>query len=167
MFLSSLFKGEKYFDKSIKPKCDYCRFGKRAKDGNKVLCEKKGLVDCEDSCKAFVYSPLKRIPVKQLNFVGSLADEELFIESASERAEREKEMAEAERKIKKNSEENSKDSSKGSENDKKNADTASDKKENAKETSNEKDSKAEKAADDKKTSDKPETAKDEKSAEKK
>ena len=108
MFLSSLFKGEKYFDKSIKPKCDYCRFGKRAKDGNKVLCEKKGLVDCEDSCKAFIYSPLKRIPVKQLNFVGSLADEELFIESASERAEREKEMAEAERKIKKNSEENAK-----------------------------------------------------------
>lgn len=103
MFLTSLFKGEKYFDKSIKPKCDYCRFGKRAKDGNKVLCEKKGLVGCDDSCKMFSYSPLKRIPVKQLNFVGSLADEDIFIESASERAEREKEAAEIDEKIKHNS----------------------------------------------------------------
>ena len=89
MDLLSFFKGGKYFDKNIQPKCDYCQFGKRAKDGNKVLCEKRGLVDASYSCGQFVYSPLKRIPVKQLNFVGSLADEDIYIESAGDRAEKE------------------------------------------------------------------------------
>ena len=41
MDLFSMFKGGKYFDKHITPKCDYCQFGRRAKDGNKVLCEKE------------------------------------------------------------------------------------------------------------------------------
>ncbi len=88
MDLFSIFKGGKYFDKHIAPKCDYCQFGRRAKDGNKVLCEKRGLVDCNYSCSKFVYSPLKRIPVKQLNFVGSLADEDIYIESAGDIAEK-------------------------------------------------------------------------------
>jgi len=92
MGIMSIFQsGAKYFDKKITPKCDYCQFGKRAKDGNKVLCEKKGLVDCNYSCSKFEYSPLKRIPVKQLNFVGSLADDDIYIESAGERAEKEAE----------------------------------------------------------------------------
>lgn len=96
MGLSSLFKtGGKYFDKSIEPKCDYCQFGKRAKDGNKVLCEKKGLVDCNSSCGKFAYSPLKRIPVKQLNFVGSLADDDIYKESASDIAEKEESESES------------------------------------------------------------------------
>lgn len=90
MGIGSLFsKGGKYFDKAITPKCDYCQFGKRAKDGNKVLCEKKGLVDCNSSCTKFIYSPLKRIPVKQLNFVGSLADDDMYRETASDIAEKE------------------------------------------------------------------------------
>ena len=59
-------RGGKYFDKDIPPHCEYCDFGKRAKDGNKVLCDKRGLVDADFSCAKFVYSPLKRIPVKQL-----------------------------------------------------------------------------------------------------
>lgn len=103
MDIFSIFKGGKYFDKHIEPKCDYCRFGKRAKDGNKVLCEKRGLVDANYSCGKFLYSPLKRIPVKQLNFVGSLADEDLYIESAGDRAEKEEELkknADAEKKDK-------------------------------------------------------------------
>ena len=89
MDLFSIFKGGKYFNKNIEPKCDYCQFGKRAKDGNKVLCEKRGMTDCNYSCNKFIYSPLKRIPVKQLNFVGSLADEDIYIESAGDRAEKE------------------------------------------------------------------------------
>lgn len=93
MGLASLFKGGKYFDKSITPKCDYCQFGKRAKDGNKVLCEKKGLVESTYSCGKFTYSPLKRIPVKQLNFVGSLADDDIYIESVSDREELEDEQS--------------------------------------------------------------------------
>ena len=91
MELLSIFKGGKYFDKNITPKCDYCQFGRRAKDGTKVLCEKKGMVEREYSCGKFIYSPLKRIPVKQLGFVGSLADEDIYIESAGDRAEKEEE----------------------------------------------------------------------------
>ncbi|MDE5764635.1 MAG: hypothetical protein K2I00_06680 [Ruminococcus sp.] len=89
MNLFAMFKGGKYFDKHISPKCDYCQFGRRTKDGDKVLCEKRGMVDRTFSCPKFIYSPLKRIPVKQLNFVGSLADEDIYIESAGDRAEKE------------------------------------------------------------------------------
>ncbi|MBP3309472.1 MAG: hypothetical protein J6L05_01485 [Ruminococcus sp.] len=92
MGILSIFKGGNYFDKAIQPKCDYCQFGKRAKDGNKVLCEKKGLVESNYSCGKFTYSPLKRIPVKQLNFVGSLADEDIYSESAGDRAEKQAEI---------------------------------------------------------------------------
>ncbi len=95
MGLFSFFQGgAKYFDKKIDPKCDYCTFGKRTKDGNRVLCEKRGLVEQNYSCKAFIYSPLKRIPVKQLRFVGSIADDDIFIESKGDLAEK----AEAENK---------------------------------------------------------------------
>lgn len=89
MGILSIFKSGNYFDKNIAPKCDYCLNGKRARDGNKVLCQKRGLVNSDYSCSKFVYSPLKRIPVKQLNFVGSLADEDIYSESAGERAEKE------------------------------------------------------------------------------
>ncbi len=92
MDLFSIFKGGKYFDKHIEPKCDYCQFGRRAKDGEKVICEKRGLVQRDDSCSKFIYSPLKRIPVKQLNFVGSLADEDIYIESAGDIAEKNEEI---------------------------------------------------------------------------
>lgn len=92
MDLFSIFKGGKYFDKHIEPKCDYCQFGRRAKDGEKVICEKRGLVQRDDSCSKFIYSPLKRIPVKQLNFVGSLADEDIYMESAGDIAEKQEEM---------------------------------------------------------------------------
>ena len=89
MGLFSFFQGgAKYFDKKIDPKCDYCTFGKRTKDGNRVLCEKRGLVEQNSSCKAFIYSPLKRIPVKQLRFVGSIADDDIFIESKGDLAEK-------------------------------------------------------------------------------
>ena len=84
----SIFKGGKYFDKNIQPKCDYCQFGRRTKDGNKILCEKRGMTERDFSCGKFIYSPLKRIPVKQLNFVGSLADEDIYIESVGDKAEK-------------------------------------------------------------------------------
>ncbi|MCQ2407721.1 MAG: hypothetical protein MJ065_04240 [Oscillospiraceae bacterium] len=65
-------KGGKYFGKAIEPKCEYCEFGNRSSDGNKVLCTKKGMVDAEFHCPKFQYSPLKRIPVKQMQRVGWL-----------------------------------------------------------------------------------------------
>lgn len=89
--MALFFKGTNYFDKNIKPKCDYCHFGRRTKDGDKVLCEKRGMVQREYFCGKFIYSPLKRIPVKQLNFVGSLADEDMYMESAGDVAEKNEE----------------------------------------------------------------------------
>jgi len=65
-------KGGKYFGKSIEPKCEYCEFGKRSSDGDKVLCTRKGMVDAGYHCPKFTYSPLKRIPVKQMQRVGWL-----------------------------------------------------------------------------------------------
>ncbi len=100
MGILSMFKKGNYFDKSIAAKCDYCKFGKRAKDGNKIICEHRGLVDPNNSCGKFDYSPLKRIPVKQLNFVGSLADDDIYIESAGDRAEKEAEKKAADEKNK-------------------------------------------------------------------
>jgi hypothetical protein len=41
-------------------------FGNRSKEGNKVLCEKQGLVDADYACKKWVYDPIKRVPKKQL-----------------------------------------------------------------------------------------------------
>lgn len=79
-------KGGKYFGKAIEPKCEYCEFGKRSSDGDKVLCTKKGMVDASFHCPKFVYSPLKRIPVKQLERVGWLEgdyDEKDFAEDAA------------------------------------------------------------------------------------
>ncbi len=76
-------KGGKYFGKAIEPKCEYCEHGKRSSDGNKVLCTKKGMVDAEFHCPKFQYSPLKRIPVKQMQRVGWLEgdyDEKEFSE---------------------------------------------------------------------------------------
>jgi hypothetical protein len=59
------------FSKKIPPKCSYCEYGNRAKDGNKVICEKVGLVNDNQVCKRYIYSPLKRIPVKQLDIHGN------------------------------------------------------------------------------------------------
>ena len=80
-------KGGKYFGKAIEPKCEYCEHGKRSSDGNKVLCTKKGMVDAEFHCPKFQYSPLKRIPVKQMQRVGWLEgdyDEKEFREEGCE-----------------------------------------------------------------------------------
>ncbi|MCC8069099.1 MAG: hypothetical protein LIO71_05040 [Ruminococcus sp.] len=68
MKLSNIFdKGVKYFGNEISPKCEYCEFGTRSKGNSKILCTKNGLVSADYSCNKFIYSPLKRIPVKQLN----------------------------------------------------------------------------------------------------
>ena len=81
-------KGGKYFGKAIEPKCEYCESGKRAKDGDKVLCAKKGLVDAGFHCPKFVYSPLKRIPEKQMSRVGWLEGDYDEKEEKEEEAEK-------------------------------------------------------------------------------
>ncbi|MBR4223774.1 MAG: hypothetical protein IKR73_03080 [Oscillospiraceae bacterium] len=65
---------KRYFGENIVPMCQYCQFGTRAKNGGKVLCEKKGVVEGDSSCNKFTYSPLKRIPKKQLHIPGNFDD---------------------------------------------------------------------------------------------
>ena len=49
------------FTKKIDPSCAYCHRGKPI-GPEKVLCQKKGVVTAADSCPAFRYDPLKRVP---------------------------------------------------------------------------------------------------------
>ncbi len=92
MGLGDLFqKKTNYFDKKITPKCGYCQYGKRTKEGNRILCSKTvNLKEESDSCGKFIYSPLKRVPVKQLNNEGFVADEEIYAEIKEEEAPEEK-----------------------------------------------------------------------------
>ncbi len=80
-------KKTNYFDKTVKPACGYCLHGKRTKDGSRILCEKAGLMEEDNSCGKFVYSPLKRIPVKQLKNEGAVGDEAMYAEIKDEEEE--------------------------------------------------------------------------------
>ncbi len=87
MGLADLFKKKaNYFDSKMTPQCGYCQFGKRTKNGGRILCEKKGLVEETSSCGKFIYSPLKRVPVKQLEIEGALTEEEMYAEVAENAA---------------------------------------------------------------------------------
>lgn len=56
---------KKLFGNNIKPMCKYCLHGKSI-DSDKINCSKYGIVKTYDSCKYFSYSPLKRIPQKEV-----------------------------------------------------------------------------------------------------
>ncbi len=97
MGLGDLFKKKtNYFDKQITPQCGYCQHGKRTKDGNRILCSSKGLMEETASCNKFEYSPLKRVPVKQLNNEGFVADGEMYIEVKEDEAQQSGDKAAAE-----------------------------------------------------------------------
>lgn len=56
---------QKIIDKKNYPKkCSNCFHGRTPLDKTSVLCEKKGVVDPEGSCRHYEYDPLKRIPAK-------------------------------------------------------------------------------------------------------
>ncbi|GHU56608.1 hypothetical protein FACS1894132_14180 [Clostridia bacterium] len=63
-----------FFDKNIEASCSYCALGNRTKDGMKIFCTKKGPVELNYSCSFFNYSPLKRVPTKQLHVPGNFDD---------------------------------------------------------------------------------------------
>ena len=97
MGFASLFqKKTNYFDKQMKPQCGYCQFGRRTKEGNRILCDKLvSLKEETDSCGKFVYSPLKRVPIKQLKNEGFVADEEMYVEIVEKEPEKKPEPAPA------------------------------------------------------------------------
>lgn len=65
---------KKLFGNNIKPACRYCLNCKQD-ENNKLTCDKYGEVQSYDSCKNYEYSPLKRIPKKELCIANSDANE--------------------------------------------------------------------------------------------
>lgn len=65
---------KKLFGNNIKPSCKYCELGKPG-EGDVIKCSKFGDVKTYDSCKKFVYSPLKRIPKKELQLANSAVND--------------------------------------------------------------------------------------------
>lgn len=61
---------KKLFGNNIKPSCKFCELGTAMGD-DKIQCSKFGVVKSYDSCKKFVYSPLKRIPKKEIQLANS------------------------------------------------------------------------------------------------
>lgn len=62
------------FGNNIKPSCKYCEIA-QAGEGDKIICPKMGVVKAYDSCKKFIYDPLKRIPKKELQLANSAVNE--------------------------------------------------------------------------------------------
>jgi len=65
---------KKLFGNNIKPACKYCEYSKKiggGEESGKMECVKFGEVKTYDSCKKFEYSPLKRIPKKELGLANS------------------------------------------------------------------------------------------------
>ncbi len=56
MFLSK----NKLFGNNIAPRCDYCRYYEKNNSGNPVC--PYGLTTVGETCKRYVYDPLKREP---------------------------------------------------------------------------------------------------------
>jgi len=67
------------FRKNIDPRCAYCQKGSVLND-REVICVKKGIVPAENSCSAFRYDPMKRIPPRPAKLdTGHLREEDFQI----------------------------------------------------------------------------------------
>lgn len=53
---------KRLFGEHIEPACSYCARGRISANGDTVLCEKSGVMNPADSCRRFVYDPLRRTP---------------------------------------------------------------------------------------------------------
>ncbi len=60
------------FSKSIRPMCLYCFYTNFVyEDGSTCLCDKKGVVPFDFSCRKYMYDPTKRIPPRSKPFKAS------------------------------------------------------------------------------------------------
>lgn len=66
---------KKLLGSDIEPKCQYCLSGTAVTDSDTVLCPKKGVLDKNDSCRKFIYDPLKRIPQQAAEMLSFSADD--------------------------------------------------------------------------------------------
>ncbi len=56
----------KLYGNNIEPACEVCACGRRASDGNAVLCSRKGVMPLYHHCRHFDYDPLRRIPSRPM-----------------------------------------------------------------------------------------------------
>ena len=52
----------KLFGKNVPPACSYCEKGTLSKDGQRVLCKRKGVMHPLAKCRRYKYDPLRRKP---------------------------------------------------------------------------------------------------------
>lgn len=64
------------FSKDIIPMCMYCEHGKKIMTTDDIICEKKGLVKTDYSCRRFKYTPINRIPPKKAVNAGEYTKED-------------------------------------------------------------------------------------------
>jgi len=63
----------------MEPHCAYCAHGAQL-DGESILCRKRGIVAPGDSCRAFRYDPLKRVPPRPVALdLSRLRDEDFAL----------------------------------------------------------------------------------------
>ena len=67
------------FQKDIEPRCVYCERGRNLEE-DQIACPKKGIMSPGDSCSAFRYDPLKRVPPRPVRLsLSSLKDEDFSL----------------------------------------------------------------------------------------
>ena len=71
------------FRKNIEPRCAYCAHS-RPLDDNSVSCRKKGPMAQTDSCRAFRYDPLRRVPPKPAVLKTDFTDADFALEEENE-----------------------------------------------------------------------------------
>lgn len=67
------------FRTDIEPRCAYCSRAVALGD-DKMMCRKRGVVPCGNSCRAFRYDPLRRVPPKPATLRGSFTDADFSLE---------------------------------------------------------------------------------------
>ena len=65
---------KRLFGNNIKQSCKYCALGNPG-EGDVIKCSKYGDMKAYDSCKKYVYNPLKRIPKKELSLANSAVND--------------------------------------------------------------------------------------------
>lgn len=61
----TIMKQKLFNSKNYVAKCGTCKFSRTTEDGA-VLCDKKGAVAFDDSCRKYQYDPLRRNPEKPM-----------------------------------------------------------------------------------------------------
>ena len=56
--------GNKIFNKKIPRACKNCVFSRSFGAENECICEKRGVVNADDSCRKYKYDATKRVPLR-------------------------------------------------------------------------------------------------------